>query len=143
MITKKIFYGAVVALVLVTGCGNNEKKELGGVEPIDEGRATVVTPNVYTHKVINNKGEAVNSRLGALTIQLYSDVQDQADPKSLHKGVVVNINGEDSQTMPIQASYLGDDIVVAIYNERGDLITTTEAVEVTDDTPVVLVNVTI
>jgi hypothetical protein len=130
---KKVILSVVIAAVVFTGCG-------GGDSSTAE---TLVIPTGYEYKVINNRGDAVEGQVGKRVIKLYSDSKAVADPKSVHKGVVVNINGVDSKTMPIQESYIDDDIVVAVYDEGSELITAVEAVSITDDVPVVLVNLSI
>ena len=55
----------------------------------------------------------------------------------------MNVNGKQSETMPIQASYVGDEIVVALYDEKNKLLVVSDAVEVTNNVPVVLVNLSI
>ena len=137
MVTKKVFYSALTALLLVTGCGNdstgtNASTETGTTK--DGGG----NPEVYSYKVINNQGEAVASKLGSYEIYLYSDSEEKADDKSPHKGIVVKVNDENSELMPIQATYMHKDIVAKVY-KNSELVVETEAVEVTDDEPVVLI----
>ena len=132
MLVKKIFSVAVMAMVL-NGCGSSSKSSSGG--ELDEH-----VPIGYEYKVINNRGLAVESQLGEYKINLLSNTQELQNPKSVHKGVVVNINGQDSDTMPIQATYLEKEIVVVIY-DKDNVLLGAKAVEVTNDAPVVLVNV--
>ena len=132
MLVKKIFSVAVMAMVLI-GCGNGSKSS-------SEEELNANIPLGYEYKVINNRGLAVESRLGKYMISLLSDTQETKDPKSVHKGIVVNINGQDSDTMPIQSTYINKVIVVAIYNEEDELLGSKE-VDVTNDAPVVLVNI--
>ncbi|CAA6815418.1 MAG: Unknown protein [uncultured Sulfurovum sp.] len=137
---KKSFLSVAVATFILTGCGSNGSNT---GDSDDGGNPEVVAPVGYDSLVINNKGDVVESKLGKLSIKLYSNVADVADAQSMHKGVVVNVNGEDSETMPIQASYVGDEIKVAVYDENNKLLAASDAIEVADDVPVVLVNVSI
>ena len=109
MQTKKIAYGALVALLLVTGCGSNSSSE-----SVDSGELQNSSDSRYIYKVINNRGEAVTSEVGAYEIALYSDTKEKANDKSPHKGVVVKLNGNDSALMPIQETYMHKDIVAKI-----------------------------
>jgi hypothetical protein len=84
----------------------------------------------------------VEGKLDNYTIKIYSNSEEVADPKSMHKGVVVKINGKDSEVMPIQISYLNKEIVVAIENEKGEEVAISEAIAVTD-VPVVVVELSI
>jgi len=138
---RNSFLSVAVATLILTGCGSNGTST--GASDNGGGNVDVVSPTGYENLVINNKGDAVESKLGKLSIKLYSNVADEADAKSMHKGVVVNVNGQDSETMPIQASYVGDEIKVAVYDDKNNLIVVSDAVEVSDDVPVVLVNVSI
>jgi hypothetical protein len=139
MQTKKIAYGALVALLLITGCGSNSSSSS---ESVDSGELQNSSDSRYIYKVINNRGEAVTSEVGAYEIALYSDTKEKANDKSPHKGVVVKLNSNDSALMPIQETYMHKDIVAKIY-EEGSLIGETEAVEVTDNKPVIMIDVAI
>jgi len=142
---KKSFVSVVVVALILTGCGNGtntENKDTGGASN-SSSNSEIVTPMGYENAVINNKGEAVQSKLGKFSIRLYSNAQDKPDAQSVHKGVVVNVNGQDSQTMPIQASYIGDKIKVVVYDENNNMLITSDAIQVVDDVPVVLANVTL
>lgn len=140
MLNKRILGVIMTSILLLDGCGSNTtSKSTEAINNIDEG----TYPKGYPYKVINNKSDVVESKLEKLTIRLYSNVKNKADSKSLHKAVVVNINGNDSKTMPIQSTYLGNEIIVGIYDEEGKLIIYSDVVEITDDVPVILVNLDI
>lgn len=121
--------------LLLVGCG-------GGDTPSTTTQNEVKVPTTYSYKVINNRGLVVEGKLDNYTIKIYSNSEEVADPKSMHKGVVVKINGKDSEVMPIQISYLNKEIVVAIENEKGEEVAVSEAIAVTD-VPVVVVELSI
>jgi hypothetical protein len=120
--------------LLLVGCG-------GGDTPSST-QNEVKIPTTYSYKVINNRGLVVEGKLDNYTIKIYSNSEEVADPKSMHKGVVVKINGKDSEVMPIQISYLNKEIVVAIENEKGEEVAISDEIEVTD-VPVVVVEFSI
>ena len=141
---KKSFFSVAVAALILTGCGSSNGTESTSNEGTNsEPIVAIQAPSGYENPVINNKGNKVESKLGKLSIKLYSAVNDEGNAQSTHKGVVVNVNGKDSSTMPIQASYIDDEIVVAVYDEKNKLVVVSDAVEVTNDVPVVLVNLSI
>lgn len=134
MRAKEKFYMALVAVLLFSGCGDSSSENNDGTNP----EITTEDKGRYTHKVINNMGKEVRSKVGEYDILLYSDSEMKADDKSPHKGVVVTVNKKDSELMPIQSTYMHKDIVAKVY-EGNKLVTTTEAIEVTDSEPVVLI----
>ena len=145
---KKIVYSMVV-LVLITGCGSSENKSKGNPDngtsnEIETTMETTMettietTKGVYKYKVVNNMGQEVHSTVGDYKVALYSDTKERAYSKSPHKGIVVRLNSEDSELMPIQATYLDKEIVAKIY-KSDELVATSDVVEVTDENPVVLI----
>ena len=134
---KKIVYSMAVILVLVTGCGSStDNADDGASKDVDTTVET--TKGVYKHKVVNNMGQEVHSTVGDYKVALYSDTKERAYSKSPHKGIVVRLNSEDSELMPIQATYLDKEIVAKIY-KSDELVATSDVVEVTDENPVVLI----
>jgi len=148
MITKKIFYSALTALLLVTGCGSssndNSPKSVneGDNSPQSVNTTIETTKGVYKYKVINNMGKEVQTKVDKYKIAIYSDTKERAYDKSPHKGIVVRLNSKDSELMAIQSTYLGKDIVAKVYKDD-KLLLTSDVVNVTDDNPVVLIDVEI
>ena len=153
MITKKIFYSALTALLLVTGCGSssndnnasdNSPKSVNEGDNSPQSVSTTIetTKGVYKYKVINNRGEEVQRKVDKYTIAIYSDTKERAYDKSPHKGIVVKLNNKDSELMAIQSTYLGKDIVAKVYKDD-ELVLTSDVVKVTDDNSVVLIDVEI
>ena len=124
--------------LLLVGCGSDDVKSS---ESSTQNSATK-SPSGYSYKVINNQGKAVESQLGEYTIRITSNSKEKPNPQARHKGVVVKINGENSQTMPIQISYLDKGIVVSVYDKDNVLLSATDEIKVTD-VPVVVVEMTI
>ena len=99
-------------------------------------------PLKYTHKVINNQGIEVKGKVDEYAIKIYSDSDIKANPKNIHKGVVIKLNGKTSKVIPIEISYLNKEIMVELYNKRGKLIITSDLIQVID-VPVMIVELTI
>ena len=121
------------SLVLV-GCGEN-----GGTG------ATVTEtkiPSTFSNKVVNNRGLVVESKLDGNTISIYSDSSITANPKDIHKGVVVKVNGKSSETMPIEISYLNKNIVAVVSDSTGKELAVSDEVQVMDE-PVIVIEVNI
>jgi len=118
------------SLVLV-GCG-------GGATSSNEASKITAVPETFSNKVINNKGTAVEGTVDGYGIKIYSDSKEAANPQAIHKGVVVKVNGKTSEVMPIEISYLGKSIVVALLNNKGEEVAVSDKIEVTD-VPVIVV----
>jgi hypothetical protein len=131
MFRKKTFYSVAMALLLLNGCGSNDKKTDSSLSDIN-----------YTYKVINNKGELVKSKVGEYEVRLYSDSDERADDKSPHKGVVVRINETNSELMSIQSTYIGKHITAKVY-QNSNLVNNPKVIEVTDENPIVKIDVEI
>ena len=131
MFRKKTFYSVAMALLLLNGCGSNDTKTDSSASDIN-----------YTYNVINNQGEAVKSKVGKYQIRLYSNYKEVADDRSPHKGVVVKINETESKLMAIQATYIDKKITAKVY-QNSKLINSPEAIEVTDENPIVKIDVEI
>ena len=95
-------------------------------------------PLKYTHKVVNNQGIEVQGEVDEYIIKIYSDTEVEANPKHIHKGVVVKLNGEKSRVIPIEISYLDKNIMIGVYDKKGKRVTASETIKVTD-VPVVVV----
>ena len=93
----------------------------------------------YTQRVINNQGISVEGHIKNYTIRIYSKEAEVANSQSTHKGVVVKFDGDTSKSIAIQSSYLNKKIVIALYDTGGELITFSDEILVTDDAPVVIV----
>jgi len=89
-------------------------------------------PIGYTYPVINNQGKTIETTLNEYTIKLYANYQENANAQSIHTGIVVKINNENSERVAIQATYQGKSIIAAIYQDS-KLIAVSELVEITDD----------
>jgi len=109
---------------------------------VNEMQQDIKLPDNYSHRVINNQGIGVEGSVNNYTIRIYSNSEEIANPQSLHKGVVVKVNGEASENIAIQASYINKTIIVAIYNSNGKLIKISNEIVVTD-VPVVIVELNI
>lgn len=105
----------------------------------NEETTTLKLPEGYNYRMINNQGIAVESTLDNYTIKLYSNYNETASPQSRHNGVVVKINEEVGENIAIQATYLGKSMVVAVYNERNELVIVSDIIEVID-VPVIVVS---
>ena len=128
---KKQLIEIVVISLLFIGCGGNST---------GSNTTTTENTNVPTYKVINSRGIAVEGKLDNYTVKLYSDNEEEVKPQGRHKGVVVKYNGKTSESMAIQESYQGKNIVAGIYN--GDkLIKMSDSIKVTDDVPVVIMDI--
>ena len=129
---KKYLTIAGLSLFLV-GCG-----ESGSIEE----KSSTNLPEQYSYKVINNRGLVVEGKLDSYKIKIYSDNEGSANPKDIHKGVVVKVNGKSSETMPIEISYLNKNIIVVIYDESGKEVAVSEEIQVSD-VPVLIVELSI
>jgi len=146
---KKEWIKLLVISVLMVGCGsdtvsNNTEDSAANsvaqtppaVQTQVEGTRTEVTP---AYKAINNTGVGVEGKLGNYTVKLFANNNEEVKPQERHQGVVVKYDGQTSETMAIQSSYQGKEIVAAIYN--GDnLVKVSDSVTVTD-VPVVIIDV--
>jgi len=144
MITKKIFYSTLTVLLLATGCGSSGSNDNDASDNSSQSVNTTIetTKGVYKYKVINNRGEEVQTKVDKYTIAIYSDTKERAYDKSPHKGIVVRLNSKDSELMAIQSTYLEKDIVAKVYKDD-ELVLTSDVVKVTDDNPVLLIDVEI
>ncbi|MBU1667433.1 hypothetical protein KKC13_03385 [bacterium] len=124
--------------------GNTTSNELNTTTPTanmdttNEETTTLKLPEGYNYRMINNQGIAVESKLDNYTIKLYSNYNETISPQSRHSGVVVKINEEVGENIAIQATYLGKSMVVAVYNERNELVIVSDIIEVID-VPVIVV----
>jgi len=139
---KKQLIEIVVISLLFIGCGGNSTGSNTTTTSEDSVQvaSTTENTNVPTYKVINSRGIAVEGKLDNYTVKLYSDNEEEVKPQGRHKGVVVKYNGKTSESMAIQESYQGKNIVAGIYN--GDkLIKMSDSIKVTDDVPVVIMDI--
>jgi len=137
---KQQLIKALAISLLFIGCGGNSTQ--GNTATNSEASAQVASTtkstNAPAYKAINNKGFGVEGKLDNYTVKLYSDSQEEIKPQGRHQGVVVKYNGKTSETMAIQESYQGKNIVAGIYD--GDkLIKMSDSVKVTD-VPVVIID---
>jgi len=125
--------------LLFIGCGGNSTNTATTTpEASVQVASTTDSTNAPVHKAINNRGVGVEGKLDNYTVKLYSDSEEKAKPQERHQGVVVKYNGKTSDTMAIQASYQGKNIVAGIYD--GDkLVKMSDSVSVTD-VPVVIID---
>jgi hypothetical protein len=132
MKSKKILIlmGTLFALI---GCG-------GGA--LSEGSITQAIPVGFSNKVINNRGSFVEGSINGYTIKIYSDSIESLNPQEIHKGIVIKLNGNTSEIIPIQISYLNKNIIVSLINTQGDKVSVSRKVLVTD-TPVIMVEMTL
>ena len=133
---KKQWVLALGVTLLLAGCGKSSTSE----EKVVNNHTKV--PTSYSNKVINNRGLAVKGSVDGYGIRIYSNSKEVANPKSIHKGVVVKVNGKASKVMPIEIAYLGKSIVVALVNEKGEEVAVSDEIKVTD-VPVVVVEMNI
>ena len=96
---------------------------------------TVRLPDGYVYRVINNKGEEVNTTVEVdgttYLIKFYANYEETFDRQKNHKAIRVTINGVQSETLSIQNTYVGNNIVAGIYlDER--LIHVSNLTEVTN-----------
>ena len=131
---KKQWIVALGITLLLAGCGNSSSSE--------EKELNTKVPTSYSNKVINNRGLAVEGSVDGYGIRIYSNSKEEANPKSIHKGVVVKVNGKTSEVMPIEIAYLGKSIVVALVNDKGEEVAVSDEIKVTD-VPVVVVEMNI
>ncbi len=105
----------------------------------DTPKNSATLPASYTHRAINNQGISVEGSLQTYTIRIYSDSKERANAQSLHQGVVVRFNGKTSENIAIQSSYVNKKIVIAIYDATGHLVKVSDEILVTDDVPIIIV----
>ncbi len=115
---------------------NNDNNNSISEEETDKNE--IKLPTEYTNSVINNEGKAVIGNVNGYTIRIYSDEVEKANPQSLHQGVVVKLNGNASENIAIQATYLNKKIIIALYNNAGELVKISDEILVTD-VPIVIV----
>jgi len=135
---KKEWIKLIAISVLLIGCGGGDTSSKSESTTSDTVAQTdsSATP---THKVINNRGIAVEGKMGNYTVKLFANSSEEAKPQERHQGVVVKYDGQTSETMAIQAGYQEKEITAGIYN--GDtLIKMSDSVKVTD-TPVVIIDI--
>ena len=130
---KKLGLMALGISFFLIGCG--------GSSAIESSTSTKLPEN-YSYKVVNNQGTSVAGKVSGYTIKIYSDNKELANPKDIHKGVAVKINGKTSEVIPIDIVYLNKNIVVALFNDKGEQVAVSEEVLVTD-VPVVVVEITL
>ncbi len=121
--------------LILAGCGKSSS------EPTAAATKTKI-PSNFSHKVVNNRGLVVESKLDGNTISIYSDSIIKANPKDIHKGVVVKVNGKSSETMPIEISYLNKNIVAVVTDSNGKELAVSDKVKVTDK-PVIIIELNI
>lgn len=138
--------------LLLAGCGDNSSSTTSITNETQNEAIPSTTsltiqeeltlPSSYTYPAINNKGLAVTGQMDNYNIKIYSSNQEVANAQSIHKGVVVKLNDQTSEVMPIQISYLNKKIVVIIENEKGEKVAISKEIEVSD-VPVVIIELTI
>jgi hypothetical protein len=123
---------ALGASLVLVGCGDS------GSSVSTETKV----PSSFTNKVVNNRGLVVESQLDGNSIKIYSDSVVTANPKNIHKGVVVKVNGKSSKTMPIEISYLNKNIIAIVSDSTGKELAVSAEIEVTD-VPVIVIELSI
>ena len=96
-------------------------------------------PINFTHQAINNRGNFVEMDYYGYKIKLYSDSNITADAQMSHIGIIVNINGANLPIMQVQQSYVGSDLVVAVYDATGvRLVGVTEPISISGNSTIPL-----
>ncbi|MBU1667432.1 DUF5011 domain-containing protein [bacterium] len=90
--------------------------------PNSGGTNDVTLPVGFNYRVINNLGEYVSSQVDGYEIQLYANYIEGANDQLNHTGVVTRLNGENTPTINIQNSYRSQQIVAALYDSIGRLV---------------------
>ena len=121
---------------------NNNSATDNGSSIANEVQQDIKIPDNYSHRVINNQGIAVEGSINNYTIRIYSNSKEVANSQSRHQGVVVKINGEASENIAIQASYINKTIIVAVYDATGKIVKISDEIVVTD-VPVVIVELNV
>ena len=103
--------------------------------------SSISLPNGYIYPVINNQNIAVKGEVDSYIVKLYSNTKEQADAQSRHQGVVIKFNSNTSETLPIQSTYIGKKVIVALYNSVGELIKVSKEVTVTDTNPIFFIEI--
>jgi len=106
-----------------------------------DNNSSISLPNGYIYPVINNQNIAVKGEVDSYIVKLYSNKKEQADAQSRHQGVVIKFNGHTSETLPIQSTYIGKKVIVALYNSIGELIKVSKEVTVTDNSPIFFIEI--
>ncbi len=137
--------------LLFIGCGSGESTSNNTSATANSATNTNSTATTQTantpsntsttpaYKAINNRGIGVEGKMGNYTVKLFANNNETAKPQERHQGVVVKYNGETSETMAIQDTYKGKEIIAGIYNED-KLVKMSDSVSVTD-VPVVIIDV--
>lgn len=120
--------------------GNAADTNQTDTEQISE---AVTLPTGYSYGAINNTGTVVEGQVADYRVVLYSNYEEQVNGQSLHHGIVVKVNEESSEVISIQATYIGHTIVAALYDASGALVKVSDITEVTDDTPIVFIELSI
>lgn len=146
MSTTKLIKLLAVSLFIV-GCGGSNSgqssAENGAADVSGNAQEAVSSvaesslPDGYTNTAINNSGAGVEGTMGSYTVKLYANSSEEVKPQEPHKGVVVKMDGQTSETMAIQESYIGKSIV-AVVHEGDKVVKASSSVEVTD-VPVVII----
>ncbi len=107
---------------------------------------TVELPSGYTYGVINNSGEEIETTIEvdgvSYFVKLYANYAESADSQKNHKGAKIKVNGVESETLSIQSTYVGHEIVAAIYKDDS-LVAVSELTLVDEDAPGVILTVDI
>ncbi len=102
----------------------------------------VSLPQGYDFQMINNQGVPQEITLDGYTIKLFANYDNPADQQQNHKGVKVQINGgELSELLTIQNNYIGENLVVGVYNNMDELVAVSELIEITTGTLPISVNI--
>jgi len=102
----------------------------------------VTLPIGYTFAVINNQGEPQETTVDGYRVKLLANYAEVVDRQQNHKGVKVQLNGGTlSELLEIQSTYIGSNIVAAVYNYDDELVAVSKLIAVTADTTPLQINV--
>jgi hypothetical protein len=135
------FASASTLEVLSLGYGHWVKGDRAGV--LFTSKSGLSIPSGFEYQTINNQGEIIETSYQNYTVKLYSNYQETADAQKNHVGIVVSVDGESLPVLQVQDSYRGQEIVVAVFNEIGELVGISDNIVVDNDAPVTVMTVTL
>ena len=104
-------------------------------------KRALMVPKKFNYRAINNRGNSVEESYKGYRVRIYADRRQTADDRANHVGVVVILDGNITiPTLNIQESYRGENIVVAVYAESGELIAVSSVVKVSTDSSIIKLN---
>lgn len=99
-------------------------------------------PVGFAYQTINSANDVVETTtVDGYTIRLFTNHQATNDPQSNHVGIVINVNGIDTPLLSIQRSYIGYEMVVGVYDSKGNLVGVSNTVTLSDRTIIEVITI--